>query len=190
MEADRRPRKRCERWNDLWDAHELTFSCFRRKPFLLSDRTRSYLAEAVMTARQKFAFDVWAYAIMPEHMHLLVWPREEVYSISSILQSIKQSVSRRAIGWVRRENPDGLSSLATGQRRKPYRFWLSGGGYDRNIHKSGTIRKVIDYIHANPVRRGLVQAPEQWLWSSFREWTVGDVGPIPIDKESCNRSLV
>jgi len=190
MEVDGRHPKQCQRWDDPWDAHELTFSCHRRRPFLLSDRTRTYFAESVRKAREKHAFDVWAYVLMPEHVHLLIWPREEAYSISSILKSIKQSVSRKAINWLQRENPEGQSQLATGQKDSPYRFWLDGGGYDRNIRKADTIRKVMDYIHGNPVKRGLVETPEEWVWSTCRDWTLGEAGPIPLDKESCNRSLV
>ena len=190
MKADHRYRKRCRRWNDPWDAHELTFSCYRGRKFLLSERTRGYLVEAVAKAREKHAFDVWAYVIMPEHVYLLIWPRQQAYSISAILKSIKQSVSRRAIGWLRRENPTGLVQLATGQKDNPYRFWQDGGGYDRNIRKAETLRKAIDYIHGNPVKRGLVENPEDWYWSSCRSWMLDEEGPIPIDKESCNLSLV
>ena len=167
----------------------MTFSCFRRRAFLARDRTRRYVADAVAMARDKHAFDVWAYVLMPEHVHLLIWPREETYSISGISKSIKQSVSRKAIGWLRAENPSGLGVLATGQRSCPYRFWLDGAGYDRNVRKIGTLRSVIDYIHNNPVRRGLVESPEEWCWSSFREWEYDEPGLIPIDKESCLRSL-
>ena len=113
MEIKGRFRKRCHRWNEPGDAHELTFSCYRQRKFLSRSRTRAYLAEAVSKARRKHAFDVWAYVIMPEHVHLLIWPREQVYSISAILKSIKQSVSRRAICWLRRANPAGLVHLTT-----------------------------------------------------------------------------
>jgi putative transposase len=107
---------------------------------------------------------------MPEHVHLLLWPREEVYSISRILASIKQPVARRILNHVRARNPDDLGLFATGQKDKAYRFWLDGGGYDRNITTLNVLRSSLDYIHRNPVRRGLVQTPEQWKWSSFRFW--------------------
>jgi hypothetical protein len=37
------------------------------------------------------------------------------------------------------------------------------------------------YIHRNPVKRGLVAAPEQWRWSSFRWYLCGEVGPVRIN---------
>jgi putative transposase len=38
------------------------------------------------------------------------------------------------------------------------------------------------YIHRNPVRRGLVLAPEQWKWSSYLHYATGEVGPVFIDQ--------
>jgi putative transposase len=53
-------------------------------------------------------------------------------------------------------------------RRLRHRFWQPGGRYDRNITSTEVLRAVIDYIHANPVRRGLVARAEDWEWSSAR----------------------
>jgi len=50
------------------------------------------------------------------------------------------------------------------------RFWQPGGGYDRNIVTQKALLSSIRYIHANPVRRGLVQNPLDWEWSSARWW--------------------
>ena len=51
-------------------------------------------------------------------------------------------------------------------RRQERRFWQAGGGFDRNIFEPQTLFARIDYVHANPVRRGLVDRAEDWKWSS------------------------
>src|SRR5687768_13475534 len=51
---------------------------------------------AIALARQGHAFDLWAWVIMPEHVHLLLFPRNRQYKISAILTTLKQSVSKRA----------------------------------------------------------------------------------------------
>ena len=147
-------RKTCQRWNTPWQAHELTFSCFQRRAFLGRDRTRQFLAEGVERARVRHSFHVWAYVIMPEHVHLLIWPAREAYSVSDILKSVKQSVSRRAVNWLRQNNPAGLRLLATGMPGKPYQFWQDGGGYDRNVRDVRDLPKMVRYIHENPVQAG------------------------------------
>jgi putative transposase len=78
-------RKACKRYNDPGHAHALTFSCFRRQGFLSKNGSREWLIEAIDRACGKLHFHVWAYAIMPEHAHLLVWPNELVYDIGDVL---------------------------------------------------------------------------------------------------------
>ena len=177
-------RRKCRRYNTPGHAHFLTFSCYKQQAFLSKDRIRHYLAEALLKAKGKYHFDIWAYVFMPEHVHFLLWPWEETYSISSVLHSIKQSVSRRAVIYLRKHNPTGLEFLATGQKDRPYRFCQDGGGHDRNVISPKAIRATIEYIHNNPVRRGLVQYPTQWPWSSASDWLEQLEGPVPIDKHS------
>ena len=177
-------RKKCQRFNIPGDVHELTFSCYKRRPFLSADRSRTYLAQAIAKARDTHGFHLWAYVFMLEHVPLLVWPPRPEYSVSSILQSIKQSVSRKALIYLRRHNPKGLRHLATGQKHSPYHFWQDGGGYDRNLTSTDAMRASLDYIHNNPVRKSLVAYPEDWPWSSAKAWAGSESGPLSIDKES------
>jgi REP element-mobilizing transposase RayT len=94
-------RKTCKRYNTPGHAHALTFSCFRRQAFLSKDGSRQWMIEAIDRARDKLHFHVWAYVIMPEHAHLLVWPTEKEYDISEILNAIKQSVAKTRSGFRR-----------------------------------------------------------------------------------------
>lgn len=176
--------KRCQRWDLPGHAHELTFSCYDGRPFLPRERTCLYLAEAIAAAKTKHDFDLWAYVFMPNHVHLMIRPRKESYSVSDILRSMKQPVARRATEYLRHSNPDRLKLLATGERRQPYRFWQKGGGYDRNITRAETLIESVRYIHNNPVRKGLVATPEEWRFSSAADWSGGGPGPIPIDFDS------
>ena len=69
--------------------------------------------------------------------------------------------------------PVALALDLTVEDRQPnevthYRFWQRGGGYDRNVVEPVTVYHQIDYIHNNPVRRGLCENSEDWPWSSAR----------------------
>ena len=177
-------RKTRTSYNTPGEAHELTFSCFGRRAFLGQDRTRGYVIEAIEKARFKHGFHLWGYVIMPEHVHLLFWPPTTVYAVGAVLLSIKQSVARRALIHLRKHDPSGLRWLTTGQKHTPYRFWMDGGGYDRNMTTLNALRGSLDYIHANPVKRGLVAYPEDWPWSSAGEWVKGKPGILKVDRES------
>jgi len=161
-------RKTCKRENIPGHAHSLTFSCFRGKPFLSRDRSRQWFVKSLSAARDAHAFDIWAYVIMPEHVHLLIFPRNDEYSIADILGDIKRPVAQKALRFVRETAPSFLETMRDEQPNGivRHRFWQRGGGFDRNLVEPSIIHSTIDYIHANPVRRGLVESPDDWQWSS------------------------
>ncbi|MGO9107827.1 MAG: transposase, partial [Thermoguttaceae bacterium] len=155
-------------------AHELTFSCQHGLPLLSKERTRVWFIEALDGARTRWDFNIWAYVIMPEHAHVLLWPKQMKYNVGMIMKGIKQAVARKATNYLRINSPEFLERLKvtwpTG--RVEYRFWLQGGGYDRNIDNSKTAWHSVIYLHNNPVRRGLVASSTDWEWSSAR-WYAG-----------------
>jgi putative transposase len=143
------------------------------------------MVQALELGRTRQQYDLWAYVVMPEHVHVVLLPHEAV-GIASILTTIKQSVAKRALLWLGREAPNFLTRLEdrqpNGQRN--YRFWQRGGGYDRNLRTVADIHQKIEYVHANPVRRGLVDSPDAWPWSSYNAWQTGEDRPIPVDRNS------
>jgi putative transposase len=163
-------RKQVRSYNEPGHAHELTFSCFRRLPLLSRDRCRQWMIEALESARQRQNLALWAYVIMPEHVHVIVCPRRSVYEVRLIRTALKVPVQRNALAFLRREAPGYLHQLCDRQPNGEvhYRFWQRGGGYDRNITDPRTLQTMIEYIHNNPVRRGLVERPTDWAWSSAR----------------------
>jgi putative transposase len=184
LHKSKNPHSKYQRYNILGHAHELTFSCYKRQPFLINDKPKEFLVTAINKAREKHQFDLWAYVFMPEHIHLFIFPRSEEYSISDILKSIKQSVSRKVVNLLKESDPGTLRYLETRLRQPRYRFWQDGGGYDRNYWSTDNIRSQIEYIHYNPVRRGFVVNPEEWFWSSAGDWLAGRDGPIVINRDS------
>jgi len=177
-----RYRKRRRRYDDPGHARELTFSCFRGYRFLERDRVRTWFLEALDHARRTLTFDLWAYVLMPEHVHLLIYPRTPDGCVSGILRAIKEPVGRKAIDHLKQAASPWLARLTVqeGQRLR-HRFWQPGGGYDRNIVEPATAHLVAEYIHANPVRRGFVERPEDWQWSSAR-WYAG-MRPVPVEMD-------
>ncbi len=91
-------------------------------------------------------------------------------------------MARRAIGYLQENAPHWLARITVREgdllRR---RFWQPGGGYDRNSVEVATVHQMIEYIHANPVRRGLVARAEDWEWSSAR-WYAG-MRPVRIEMD-------
>ena len=170
-------------YNVPGDVHYLTFSCARGLPLLAKERPRHWLVEAVDRARRSQNMALWAYVIMPEHVHLLVWPRDEDYSMERFLSACKRPVSWKAKQWLAQQGKTKwlrrLTVLKAG--REVFRFWQPGGGYDKNMVKVRGLLAVVEYIHANPVRRGLAQTPQDWVWSSARFWNGSPGVPLVMD---------
>jgi putative transposase len=158
------------RYEGLGHARELTFSCFRSRPFLRSAQSRGWVVQAIQRSRERHGFQLLAWVIMPEHVHLLLLPQRGGPEIGPILKSIKQSVTRAANLHLRSTGapmPDSMIDRAP-NGTVVYRFWQRGAGYDRNLFTTAALHASIAYIHANPVRRGLCKAPNDWEWSGAR----------------------
>ena len=174
--------KRRKRYAEPGQPRELTFSCYRRFPFFSRPRACEWFRDSLEFARAQIRFQIWAYVLMPEHVHLLVYPGDKPQEMPKFLEHLKEGVARAAIAFLRRNAPQWLERLRVREgKRIRHRFWQPGGGYDRNITSARTLRSMIDYLHENPVRRGLVAKAEDWEWSSAR-WFAG-MRPAKIEMD-------
>ena len=173
-------------FNTPGHAHELTFSCYQGFQLLKAERTCLWLAQAIDQARRTHDFALWAYVFMPEHAHIILFPRRPDYDAGKIAASIKLPVARRAFHFLEANNSPWLVKLTRQRGTRAERlFWQSGGGYDRNITSGKPLLQMIDYVHNNPVRRGLVERALDWKWSSAAAFEARQspiaVDPIPWD---------
>jgi putative transposase len=166
----------------LGHAHYLTFSCYKRLWLFKDGNLCQLFVEHLQRASERHSFKLWAFVIMPSHVHILIRPHEGS-PLSTILHSVKRTFSYHALEYLRADKPAVTANLIEGESAgKPaYRFWQHGGGYDRNIVNEKSLRRAIDYIHNNPVRAGLVREPTEWRWSSARFWILGDMNPLQMD---------
>lgn len=185
------PRKKVKHY-DNGEPHFLTFSCYRRLPVLSKDQSRQWFVEALEDARESHGFRLWAWVIMPEHVHLLLWPpfnrispdpRSTQGRIEGILSSINRPVGIKAIAFLRDNAPDFLERLtARNTHRNHHRFWRAGSGHDGNVSEAASLHALVEDIHLNPVRRGFVSRSEDWSWSSAREWLGLPDSRLTIDR--------
>ena len=164
-------RKKVKHHNIAGDAHFLTFSCYRRYQLLSRDRSRLWLIDSRESARNRHGFHLWAWVIMPEHVHVLLWMPDAEMEADKILASIKKPVSHKAVRYLKQHAPSFLKKLTVVNANRTYhRFWQPGAGWDENLFNPPAIHNAIQYIHDNPVRRRLVEKATDWPWSSARDW--------------------
>lgn len=167
------PRRHRTRHEIPGHARFLTFSCFRRFPLLQTEATRDIFEATVMHARQTSRFRLYAWVVMPNHVHLLLRPNLPEHPVASILNQIKQPVAKSILAEWRRLNAPVIPKLTSAQGE--VRFWQRGGGYDRNIFSKQEFMEKLNYIHINPVKAGLVSRAEEWKWCSAAAFA-GDRG--------------
>lgn len=165
-------RERVTHFNEPGHYLELTFSCFRRLPLLTDDVCRELLSHSIEQAMARHHYRLVAFVYMPTHVHLLTFPEAESSRVDQLLRAIKRPFSFRVKQHLEASESPLLKTLTIRQRPgvMTFRFWQEGPGYDRNLTKPETILAIINYIHNNPVRRGLCQRAEEWRWSSAQHY--------------------
>jgi putative transposase len=151
--------KNLKRYYGRGDLHFITFSCYRRQPFLGTPQARNVFISSLAQTRACFSFLLVGYVVMPEHIHLLISePAND--TPSETIMSLKHRVSF------------GVGSPA---HFSDPRF------YDFNVHSAYKRREKLNYMHMNPIKRGLVRNPRFWPWSSFLNYEKDLPGLISID---------
>jgi putative transposase len=168
-------RKKLKRGHEPGHFHELTFSCYRRKPLLTNDTWRQELARRIDLACIEADFDLNAFVFMPEHVHLLIFPRQKDPDIGKFLARFKQPFSRYVKEMLVANHARLLADLTIRERpgKTCFRFWQEGAGFDRNLFTPEVIEASINYIHLNPVKRSLCLQAIQWKWSSAKYYFTG-----------------
>ena len=158
------------------DLHFITFSCFRRLPLLKTPRARDIFAQELARVRAETRFRLIGYVVMPEHVHLLM-SEPKIGTPSEAMQKLKQRVSRKMRGGVAREQ----SHMQSGDAGEiPRSFWQARF-YDFNVYSDGKKKEKLNYMHANPVIRGLVEHPKDWRWSSWTFYFAGEASLLQMD---------
>ncbi len=171
-------RKRMRRWEVAGQARFVTFSCEKRLALFSNPSIADLFARALALARRQIGFDLYAWVIMPEHVHVLMRAHEGK-SAGAALSFIKRSVSNRVLARWRKLDAPVLKSITLDNGLA--RFWQKGGGFDRNVRDDAEFSRHVHYIHQNPVERGLVERADAWRWSSVRWWMGQREGELECD---------
>ena len=154
--------------------HFVTCSCYRREAWLGRARRRDLFLRLLEETRRKYRFLIVGYVVMPEHFHLLM-SEPQVGDPSKVMQVVKQRFAQRILG--RQRKVRAQRSLFEGEA---IHVWQARF-YDFNVWTERKRVEKLRYMHQNPVKRGLVLAPEQWMWSSYRWYALAEAGPVRLN---------
>jgi putative transposase len=170
-------------------SHFVTFCCYHRRRLLTTDESRRIVESALERVRRKFRLQVYGYAVMPEHVHLLLSePQRDASHVRTAPLKPKDGLNGPPLYRETKQNTlaDALKSLKQGVSRRligdAEHFWQKRY-YDCNIRDYAQFVEKLRYIHRNPVKAGLCERPEDWEWSSFRHYATSCEGRVEIESE-------
>ena len=147
----------------------LTSVAHSRLPVFQTARLKDLICKALDEARTSAKFLIFAYVIMPDHLHALIGSDKEP---SDVLRYVNGISGRRIINFLKEAGYESsLQKLrhATGLRKHKYSVWNHHPNLKLITTENGLMEKA-NYIHQNPVRAGLVERAEDHRWSSIRCW--------------------
>jgi putative transposase len=160
--------------------HFITASCYQRMPMLAKSQHRDLLLEVLESVRRRYRFVVVGYVVMPEHVHLLL-SEPERGDPSKVMQAVKQGFARRILRKLRADDNPRQGSLWNTALDRGH-IWQARF-YDFVVFTEKKRIEKLRYMHRNPVKRGLVLEPQQWVWSSYRHYADGERGIVLVNEE-------
>ncbi|HOB75295.1 MAG TPA: hypothetical protein PKG54_12310 [Phycisphaerae bacterium] len=179
-----------KRHDEPGHVHFWTISCYRRLTFFWYDPLKQVVVDGLRLLQRKFDVCLIAYVIMPEHLHVMLLPHRRGCGtptpIWRLLHAFKTHVGFHGKAVLRdcwrkhgRLWSAPLMNWALDPESK--KLILYGRGYDFNITEIDTLLEKLNYCHHNPVKRGLVDHPKDWAWSSYRFYEHDDRSVLAMD---------
>ena len=166
----------------------ITASTYRRVSLFTSPRFCREFVKVLDAIRAEFKFLLLGWVLMPEHFHILIWP-QPAESTSRVVHQLKQRTAASILRTLRANQDKPWCERMLAKLRLPpsvhdqtlFRVWQRRF-YPFGIYSEKKLREKLDYMHANPVKRRLVDSAEKWPWSSFRFYHLGDSSVLEMDR--------
>lgn len=127
-----------------------------------------------------------AFVIMSSHIHAILWPEIDV-NLSDVTRDFKRFTSRKISKEAEKQNATEVLKIFKKARNEnrsqdvsTYQVWQEGS-HPEAIFTEKFARQKMDYIHMNPVKAGLVETADEWLYSSARAYLLGKETHPPTD---------
>ncbi len=143
---------------------------------------KSITCRALDEARRSGGFALFAYVIMPDHLHFLT---DDARKPSEVLRFAKGIVSHRVIEYLKEAGfTSSLEKLRQSRKTRGHEYSLWEHHSNAFLITSEPVfMQRVHYTHRNPVRAGLVDRPEDYRWSSARCWMkqMAEDEPLLVD---------
>lgn len=163
----------------------ITTTAVNRAHLFLPNEHKQIIAESLNYMRQGGWFRLYAFVVMPNHIHILVRFLAS-YKLANVMRDFKKYTSKEITKYCQlANNPEFLTTIKNAgdeSSKVVYKVWENG--YDaRDVFSFGFLEQKLDYIHNNPCQSQwqLAEHPEDYRWSSARFYVEGRPAIIGVD---------
>jgi len=160
--------------------HFVTFGCNGKRKLLNTPFSRQIVISVLSDLVKKNSVKVSAFAIMPDHVHAVLW-FEADNNLPTVMQVWKHLSAHYLIQYYEKYSPALLTYLKSVQNGREITKVWTRKYYDYCIESEEKFLEKLNYIHNNPVRKELAKEPEDYAWSSARYYSSGKSVGIKID---------
>jgi len=156
----------------------VTFTIVEWMPVFIEEATCKIITESLNFSINNKRLGVNAYVIMPNHMHAIVFDKDfDNARLKHTLDDLRKFTGRQLLDYADANlpNPFGQTFRENAKEDRQRKFWQSTQ-HPEGIFTERFYRQKFNYIHLNPVRKGLVRSAVDWRFSSAGYWLGPDVG--------------
>lgn len=156
-------------------AHFLTLQVVQWTDIFTRKKYRDIIIESFKYCQKEKGLEIYAYVIMSNHIHLLARASNE--NLSDVLRDLKRHTSKKIVEAINEGNESRRDWLLmifryaarAHSRNNEFQFWTHEN-HAIEVYSNNFIEQKVKYIHDNPVRAGIVENPEDYLYSSARNY--------------------
>jgi REP element-mobilizing transposase RayT len=161
--------------------HFLTCTVLDWLPLFTRSETVEIILDSWQYLRRHDRLQLYGYVVLENHLHFIA----QAERLDDCVKRFKSYTARRIIDHlIERRVERLLSRLHFGKQAhktdREYQLWQEGS-HPELILNEAMMREKLDYIHYNPVKRGYVEKPEYWRYSSAANYA-GLGGLMPVDR--------
>jgi len=175
-------------WRPDFDPDHLYFvtsGTVQHRHLFRRDVMKRLVVDNLDCMRLRKRLKLYAFVVMPNHVHLIVQCRMED-PLADVVRDLKKRIADRLIRHYQVEDNqaalDFLASAVARSSKQRYKVWEDGYNA-KDIFSAEFLRQKMNYVHNNPCqpRWNLVEHPEDYAWSSARFYLLEKPAVIPVD---------
>lgn len=164
------------KFRDQGSLYFVTFSVVYWLDVFIRNEYKNILLDGIKYCQHNKGLEVYAWCIMTSHVHMIIGTNGE--NLEDIMQGVKTHTSRELKDAIKNNTQESRKEWLlwmmerAGKQNKhngKFQFWQEGN-HPIELYDNSIMEQKLNYTHDNPVEAGFVENPEDWLWSSARDY--------------------